>query len=360
MISEKDPVSVVSKKNKTKRILKKKRTFIIGLAFLFTFTGYVANAVHVKHTYNNMKISFTSVKEVEYGTANYNPLDLVKNVKAGKIKKYTKKIDTTKLGKQELVFEVEKEGVVKTYKIEVNVKDTIAPEIKLENEEVTITAGDEFDVKSNIKSVNDIVDGDIAYTENKEEEKAHYIVETDFKNEPGEYTVSVNAVDSNNNATSSNYKIKVNPKPVVVPVQRTQTNTTSNQNYYSGPASIDTSSVISAAKSLIGVRYSSGGTNPNTGFDCSGFVQYVYGAVGKSINRSSSTQLANGAAVSESDLQAGDIIIWANNGNNSASHSSIYAGDGTIIHATSNKGVQQSSLNNWKNWGQHIIGIRRV
>lgn len=360
MISEKDPVSVVSKKNKTKRNMKKKRTFIIGLVFLFTFTTYVANAVHVKHTYNSMKISFTSVKEIEYGTANYNPMDLVKKVKDGKIKKYTKTIDTTKLGKQELVFEVEKEGVVRTYKIEVNVKDTVAPEIKLNNEEVTITAGDEFDVKSNIQSVNDLVDGDIAYTDNKEEEKAHYIVETDFKNEPGEYTVNVNAVDSNNNATSSNYKIKVNPKPVVIPVQKAVNTANSNQNYYSGPASVDTSNVISAAKSLIGVRYTSGGTNPNSGFDCSGFVQYVYGAVGKSISRSSSTQLGNGAAVSESDLQAGDIIIWANNGSNSAAHSSIYAGDGTIIHATSNKGVQQSSLNNWKNWGQHIIGIRRV
>lgn len=357
MISEKDPVSVVSKKNKTKRIIKKKRTFIIGLVFLFTFTTYVANAVHVKYTYDNMKISFTSVKEIEYGTANYNPMDLVKNVKEGKIKKYTKKIDTTKLGEQELVFEVENEGIIKTYKIKVNVKDTIAPEIKLENEEVTITAGDEFDIKSNIKSVNDLVDGNIAYTENKEETKAHYIVETDFKNEPGEYTVNVSAVDSNNNATSSNYKIKVNPKPVVVPVQNTQN---TNQNYYSGPASIDTSSVLSAAKSLIGVRYTSGGTNPSTGFDCSGFVSYVYGVTGTSIGRSSSAQLGNGSAVSEADLQAGDIIIWANNGSNRASHSSIYAGDGTIIHATSNKGVQQSSLNNWKNWGQHIIGIRRV
>lgn len=359
MISEKDPVSVVSKKNKTKRKFKK-RTFIIGLVFLFTFTTYVANAVHVKQTYNNMKLSFTSVKEIEYGTANYNPMDLVKKVKDGKIKKYTKKIDTTKLGEQELVFEVEKEGIIKTYKIKVNVKDTTAPNIELGNEEVTITAGDEFDVKSNIKSVNDTVDGDLQFSEETNTDKSHYTVETDFKNEPGEYTVNIKAVDSSNNEQSTNYKIKVNPKPVVVPVRRTESVSNTNQNYYSGPASIDTSSVLSAAKSLIGVRYTSGGTNPNTGFDCSGFVQYVYGAVGKNISRSSSTQLGNGAAVSETDLQVGDIIIWANNGSNSAAHSSIYAGDGTIIHATSNKGVQQSSLNNWKNWGQHIIGIRRV
>ena len=360
---EKDPVSVVSKKNKTKRVNKKNKKFIIGLVFLFVFTVYAANALYVKHTYKNMKISFTKVKEIEYGTANYDPLDLVKKVKDGKIKKYTKKIDTTKLGEQELVFEVEKHNIIKTYKIKINVKDTVAPNIELGQEEVTITAGDEFDVKSNIKTVNDTVDGDIPFSENQEENKAYYSIDTDFKNEPGEYTVNTKAVDSNNNATSISYKIKVNPKPVVVQAQNRQTNAETNninQNYYSGPASVDTSSVLSAARSLIGTRYTAGGTNPSTGFDCSGFVSYVYGVTGTSISRSSSAQLGNGAAVSEGELQAGDIIIWANNGSNRAAHSSIYAGDGTIIHATSNRGVQQTNLNSWKNWGQHIIGIRRV
>ena len=366
MNNEKDPGSIVSKKNKTKRKfmkkIMKKRTLIIGLVFTFVFTGYVANALHIRNTYNNMKVSFTSVKEIEYGTANYNPLDLVKSVKDGKIVKYTKNIDTTKLGNQEIVFEVEKDNVIRTYKVNVNVKDTIAPKIEIGNEEIAITAGDEFNAVSNIKSVNDLVDGDVPFSDKQDDENAHYIVETDFKNEPGDYTVNVKAVDSSNNATSVSYKVKVNPKPVARTMNNTvnTTNGSANQNYYSGPSSIDTSSVLSAARSLIGTRYRSGGTSPETGFDCSGFVSYVYGVTGTSLSRSSSGQLSNGAAVSESDLKAGDIIIWANNGSNSASHSSIYAGDGTIIHATSNRGVQQSSLSNWKNWGQHIIGIRRV
>lgn len=133
-----------------------------------------------------------------------------------------------------------------------------------------------------------------------------------------------------------------------------------SSNYSNVEASVDTSSVVNAAYSLLGTRYTAGGTSPSTGFDCSGFVNYVYGVTGTSIGRSSSAQLGNGSAISEGDLQPGDIIIWANNGSNFASHSSIYAGDGTIIHATSNKGVQQTNLNNWKNWGQHIIGIRRI
>ena len=130
--------------------------------------------------------------------------------------------------------------------------------------------------------------------------------------------------------------------------------------YSNAPASVDTSSVLNAARSLIGTRYTSGGQSPETGFDCSGFTSYIYGVTGTSISRSSSGQLSNGFAVSEADMQAGDIIIWANDGSDYASHSSVYTGNGTIIHATSNRGVQESNLEAWKTWGQHIIGIRRV
>ena len=145
-------------------------------------------------------------------------------------------------------------------------------------------------------------------------------------------------------------------QPAVQEVQKPAESVT----YSNREPSVDTSSVVNAAYSLLGTRYTAGGSNPSTGFDCSGFVSYIYGVIGTSIGRSSSAQLGNGSAVSESDLQPGDIIIWANNGSSSASHSSIYAGDGTIIHATSNKGVQQTNLSSWKNWGQHIIGIRRI
>ncbi|MBR3209925.1 MAG: C40 family peptidase [Bacilli bacterium] len=360
MVSEKDPVSIVSKKNKKKNEKKKigkKVALITSTVFVTIYGCYVFNATRIKNTYDNMKISFTSVKEIEYGTANYNPLNLIKKIKDGKILSYTRKVDTSKVGEQELVFEVTKDDVVKKFKVKVAVTDTQAPNIIFNNGEVQITEGDDFDIRSNIASVNDVVDGDIPFSDVICEGKAYYTVETDLnKDVPGDYTVSVKAYDQNSNYSENSYKITVNKKPVVkieTPVQ--------NVNYYNGPASVDTSSVLSAAYSLLGTRYTSGGVSPATGFDCSGFVHYVYAVTtGQTLSRSAGGQLGNGAPVSINDIQPGDIVIWANDGYNSASHSSIYVGDNSIIHATSNRGVQVTNMSAWDNWGQHIIGIRRV
>lgn len=361
MVSEKDPVSIVSKKNKKKnkkeKFNKKRIGLIASTVFITIYGCYVFNATRIKNTYDNMKISFTSVKEIEYGTANYNPLNLIKNIKDGKILSYTRKVDTSKVGEQELVFEVAKDDVVKKFKVKVAITDTQAPNIIFNNGEVQITEGDDFDIKSNIASVNDVVDGDLPFSETVCENKAYYTVETNLnKDVPGDYTVTVKAYDKNNNYSENSYKITVNKKPVA----RVET-PAQNINYYSGPASVDTSSVLSAAYSLLGTRYTSGGINPATGFDCSGFVYYVYSVTtGQTLNRSAGGQLSNGAPVSINDIQPGDIVIWANDGYSSASHSSIYAGGGNIIHATSNRGVQVTNMNSWDSWGQHIIGIRRV
>lgn len=366
MVSEKDPLSIVSKKNKKNKKKKNEKKFYKSRFVMFTFTlfvtvfgCYVFNATRIKNTYKNMDVAFSSVKEVEYGTANYSPLNLVKKVKDGKILSYTRKVDTSKVGEQELVFEVTKDDVVKKFKVKVAVTDTQLPNIAFNNAEVQITEGEDFDVKSNIASVNDVVDGDLPYSETICEGRAYYTVDTDFnKDVPGEYTVNVKAYDMNGNFSEASYKITVNKKQVVriaTPIQN------QNINYYSGPASVDTSSVLSAAYSLLGTRYTSGGVNPATGFDCSGFVHYVYEVTtGKSLSRSSSGQLYEGSAVSINDIQPGDIVVWANDGSNSPAHSSIYTGDNNIIHATSNRGVQVTNINAWDSWGQHIIGIRRV
>lgn len=305
--------------------------------------------------YDSLDISFTEVKDIEYGTANYNPLSLVKQTNEGSKTKVKTNIDTSKLGKQEVVFVVSKDGIKKEISTTVEVKDTSAPEVTLKNQEITITEGEEIDLKSNIEKVADKVDGDLAYAE-KDAKESNYTVTSNLdKSKPGEYEVVVNAVDANGNTTESKYKVKVNEKPKPVVKQQPKQETYTNK-----AASVDTSSVIGAATSLIGTKYRSGGTTPETGFDCSGFVKYVYSLFGVNLSGGSSSQLHAGSAVSEGNMKAGDIIIWANNGSNSAAHSSIYAGDGTIIHATSNKGVQKTALSSWKSWGQHIIGIRRV
>ena len=347
-----DPVSKI-KKTKQK---KTKISICAFASFIFLYSFYVYNAARIEKTYESMEIAFTNSKEIEYGSA-YNPLDLIDHVSQGSIKSYTENIDTKELGKKEVTFEIVKDDVIKKVSVEIEVKDTNAPTINLNEQEITIYVGDDYDINSNIQNVSDVIDGDLVYSEQESDDiNSYYVVSSDFdKTKAGTYTVYIKAIDSNKNITEASYNIIVKEKP------KPKLTTTQNKVYSNRPSTVDTSSVVAAAYSLLGTKYSSGGTSTSTGFDCSGFVQYIYNAVGKAISRSSSSQANEGIEVQESNLQPGDIIIWAKNGSNKASHSSVYAGDDTIIHATSNKGVQQTNLSGWKSWGkQHIIGIRRV
>lgn len=355
MKSKKDPISDISK-----RRIKKKVIFSFGLITMaLLFVAYTSRSMYLKKTYEDLEIAFTNVKEVEYGTANYDPISLVKTVSDGEITNYTA-LDTSKVGTKKLVFEVTKDNIVKKFKIKVKVKDTKEPEIKIKEQTVNINLGDAYDATSNVESVKDVVDGDIPYSD-VETDNAYYTVYGNLDiNNPGEYDVHVKATDSNNNVSDISYKVNV-VAPAPAPVQNYQNVQNENVTYSNAPATVDTSSVVGAAYSLIGSRYTYGGTNPTSGFDCSGFVQYIFGAVGKSISRSSGTQLNDGVAVSRDNLQAGDIIIWSSNSSNTPTHSSVYVGDGNIVHAiNSSKGVQQSSLSAWETYGDHIIGIRRI
>ncbi len=355
---EKDPAPIVSsKKNKVKKI-----KVVIGmLIFVFVSVAgfFVYDNIRRQKIYESLNISFASNKEIEYGTDNYNPLELVKKL-SGSIKSYTKNVDTLAVGKQQLVFEIAKDDVVKKVSVDVVVKDTKAPTIELKSGQVSIYAGDTYDVKSNIEKVTDVVDGDIPYSEAELENGPYYTVTTDLdNNKVGTYTVTVKASDANGNVNEATYNITVaaKPKPKVTVVKQTAKATST----YNGPASVDTSSVVNAAQSLIGSSYKHGGTNPSTGFDCSGFVQYIYSAVGKSISRTSRSQENDGVAVDKSNLQPGDIIIWAKRGSSTPSHSSIYVGDNTIVHAiNSRKGVQQTNINSWESYGYNIDAIRRI
>lgn len=104
--------------------------------------------------------------------------------------------------------------------------------------------------------------------------------------------------------------------------------------------------VVAFAKKYLGYNYVSGGTTPSGGFDCTGFTYYVYNACGYSLSRSCSVQAKTGTAVSRTDLQAGDLLLFNNGANGSIGHVGIYIGEGSFIHAAnSRRGVVTDTIN---------------
>lgn len=94
-------------------------------------------------------------------------------------------------------------------------------------------------------------------------------------------------------------------------------------------------SIVDFAKRLVGVDYVWGGTTPS-GFDCSGFVRYVFGNYGVTLNRVSSEQAKQGSKVSKDDLIPGDIVFFdTNGGHNRINHVGMYIGGGRFIQASS-------------------------
>jgi cell wall-associated NlpC family hydrolase len=104
-------------------------------------------------------------------------------------------------------------------------------------------------------------------------------------------------------------------------------------------ASTSAARVLATADRYVGTRYRYGGESPAEGFDCSGFVQFVFGRNGVELPRTSSQQVSAGRpAPSEiSALQPGDLLFFAAGGRR-VDHVAIYAGDGRIIHAASGAG----------------------
>lgn len=106
------------------------------------------------------------------------------------------------------------------------------------------------------------------------------------------------------------------------------------------------SKVVNYALQFVGNRYVWGGTNPNTGADCSGFVQYVLrNAAGVSLPRTSREQAKTGRAINSSEMRPGDLIFYTNSGG-VVNHVAMYIGNGQIVHAASTKsGIKISTWN---------------
>ncbi len=352
-----------SKRNTKYKIV----SFFANVFFISIIAGTFGYNYHEvlrkERIFNALYISFSPVREIEYGTSNYDTMNFVESVDNGVISDFTRNIDTSTLGVKELKYEMTEDDVVKEFYLQVEVKDTKHPVITLGKELITVYTGTSFDFKSNVKSVADEIDGELSYSESPIENPSdgyYYITSNYDKNKTGTYSVNIKAIDKNLNETDASYNIKViekpKPKPVVQAVVSTPRAT------YNGPSSVDTSSVINAAKSLVGSRYVYASANPSVGFDCSGFVYYVYSLFGRSLARTASGIASNGYAVSEENMQPGDIIVWSDRSSGSPTHVSLYIGGGEMIHAANrSKGVIQSSVSGWKSGGRNrIVSIRRV
>ena len=311
--------------------------------------------------YKSLDMSFLSARVVEYGTEEIDTRGFIENIDEGVIKDYTKSIDTTSVGVQKVKYEIGIKDVTKEFDTEIKVVDTKPPVIEFNEDIIYIYQGATFDAKSNIKSVRDEIDGDIAFTENeKEEKKDYYVIYNNLDtNKIDTHEIKVVAYDKNGNETAKSFYVKViaKPQPRVTTYSYSQPSGS-----YTGAASIDTSSVVATARSLVGYRYVYAGESPSIGFDCSGLVKYVYGVHGTYLGHGTYAQAGAGQAVSRANMQPGDIIIWSTYSNNAPTHSSIYIGGDQMIHAAnSGTGVIQSSVSWWESaGGGHIATIRRV
>jgi cell wall-associated NlpC family hydrolase len=121
--------------------------------------------------------------------------------------------------------------------------------------------------------------------------------------------------------------------------------------------------VVANGENYLGVPYKWGGSTP-AGFDCSGFVQYIYRDQGVSLPRTSRQMAHAGAAlpVDVSWLREGDLMLFASDGSR-IDHVAIYAGDNRIIHSSSSgNGVRYDDLGSKRGrwYVTHMVAARRV
>ncbi|MEL7565152.1 MAG: NlpC/P60 family protein [Dehalobacterium sp.] len=122
-----------------------------------------------------------------------------------------------------------------------------------------------------------------------------------------------------------------------------------------------TNRIVEEAKNYIGVPYSSGGNNPDQGFDSSGFIQFIINTYGEGIYfpRTAASQWGLGESISRDNLQPGDLLFFSND-NETITHVSMYIGDDQMIHSTISQGVSVAYFENSSYWNPKFVGAKRI
>ncbi|HEX2779016.1 MAG TPA: C40 family peptidase [Gemmatimonadaceae bacterium] len=121
--------------------------------------------------------------------------------------------------------------------------------------------------------------------------------------------------------------------------------------------------VVATADDLVGTPYRYGGDSPARGFDCSGFVRWVYAQQGIELPRTARAMASAGTRVParRAVLRPGDLLLFAEHGR--ITHVAIFVGDGRIVHASSGRRVVRyddldSARGKW--FRRHVVSARRV
>lgn len=122
-------------------------------------------------------------------------------------------------------------------------------------------------------------------------------------------------------------------------------------------------SILERGKSLIGTRYRFGGSSTTSGFDCSGFINFLFREeAGMSLPRSSREMInIDAPQVARRDLKPGDLLFFSTAGRGRVSHAAIYLGDDQFIHSSSRRsgGVRIDSLDD-SYWSKTFIEAKRA
>jgi lipoprotein Spr len=121
--------------------------------------------------------------------------------------------------------------------------------------------------------------------------------------------------------------------------------------------------ILSHGLLLVGTRYRYGGSSVKSGFDCSGFIGYLFKEeLGMKLPRSSRDMINIDAPLVERDeLEPGDLLFFSTNGRNRVSHAGIYMGNNQFIHSSSSRsgGVRVDSLED-RYWKRTFIEAKRA
>ena len=120
--------------------------------------------------------------------------------------------------------------------------------------------------------------------------------------------------------------------------------------------------VLFRALGLVGTPYRWGGNTPDSGFDCSGLIKYVYNdAAGISLPRTTREMIVMQAQnVGQDKLQTGDLLFFATNGGSQVSHAGIYVGEGRFVHAPATGGTVKLDSLNKAYWQKAYLNAKRV